>query len=40
MPPEWVLAWAEYFEEHPEVQASWNHQNGYWPPGHVNEEGV
>lgn len=27
-------AWAEYFAEHPEIAASWNHQNGYWPPGY------
>lgn len=25
-------AWDEYFAEHPEVLASWSHQNGYWPP--------
>lgn len=25
-------AWAEYFAAHPEVLASWAHQNGYWPP--------
>ncbi|MGA5598359.1 hypothetical protein ACPCSE_29415 [Streptomyces cellulosae] len=29
-------AWAEYFVAHPEVLASWNHQNGYWPPGHLD----
>jgi hypothetical protein len=24
-------AWQRYFAAHPEVQASWAHQNGYWP---------
>jgi hypothetical protein len=31
-------AWAEYFVAHPEVLASWNHQNGYWPPGYGEQE--
>lgn len=26
-------AWEQYFAAHPEVQASWRHQNGYWPEG-------
>lgn len=24
-------AWARWFKDHPEVRASWSHQNGYWP---------
>lgn len=24
-------AWAIYFANHPEVLASYGHQNGYWP---------
>ena len=24
-------AWRDYFRDHPEVLASWRHQNGYWP---------
>lgn len=24
-------AWAVWFAEHPEVLASWGHQNGRWP---------
>lgn len=35
---EFDSAWAEYFAAHPEILASWNHQNGYWPPGHVKNE--
>lgn len=31
-------AWAEYFAAHPDVLASWAHQNGYWPEGHVYVE--
>jgi hypothetical protein len=27
-------AWAEYFDQHPDIAASWSHQNGRWPPGH------
>lgn len=27
-------AWARHFAEHPEVLASWRHQNGYWPQDH------
>lgn len=27
-----LAAWESYFAEHPEVLASWAHQNGYWPP--------
>ena len=27
-------AWAAYFAAHPEVQASWSHQNDRMPPGH------
>lgn len=28
-------AWADYFAKHPEVLASWAHQNGYWPYGYT-----
>ncbi|MEU9405552.1 hypothetical protein AB0E08_07595 [Streptomyces sp. NPDC048281] len=28
-------AWAEYFDEHPEIQASFRQQNNTWPPGYV-----
>jgi hypothetical protein len=27
-----VEAWEAYFADHPEVHASWNHQNGCLPP--------
>jgi hypothetical protein len=27
-------AWELYFAEHPEILASWAHQNGRWPPGY------
>lgn len=30
-------AWAEYFAAHQEILADWEHQNGYWPPGHIEE---
>jgi hypothetical protein len=29
--PEFDAIWAAWFEEHPEVLASWRHQNGYLP---------
>jgi hypothetical protein len=32
--PEFDRIWAEYFAAHPEVLASWSHQNGYLPPGY------
>ncbi|MFJ4902913.1 hypothetical protein [Streptomyces sp. NPDC088727] len=32
---EFEAAWNAYFAANPEVQASWRHQNGYWPPGHA-----
>lgn len=30
--PRYAAAWAAYFADNPDVQASWNHQNGYPPP--------
>jgi hypothetical protein len=29
--PEFDAIWAAWFAEHPEVLASWRHQNGYLP---------
>ncbi|QDN94977.1 hypothetical protein FNV58_01195 (plasmid) [Streptomyces sp. RLB1-9] len=31
-------AWAEYFAAHPEVLASWAHQNDRWPPGYGDQK--
>lgn len=31
-------AWAEYFAKHPEILASWGHQNDRWPPGYGEEQ--
>jgi hypothetical protein len=33
-------AWAEYFAAHPEVLASWSHQNGRMPSGYGEIEEV
>ncbi|MCX4799602.1 hypothetical protein OG497_37745 [Streptomyces sp. NBC_01242] len=27
-------AWERYFDAHPEILASWRHQNAYWPMGY------
>lgn len=32
--PEFDRIWAEWFAAHPEVLASWSHQNGRLPPGY------
>lgn len=35
---EWERAWADYFRAHPEVVASWGHQNDRWPGGDPRRE--
>ena len=31
-------AWAAYRDKHPEVLASWDEQNGFWPPAEGSED--
>lgn len=37
--PSFDETWSAWFEAHPEVLASWRHQNGYLPMG-AGDDGV